>query len=231
MSNLRTQYTDVETYMQSCMNDSAHDLEHVYRVLNYALAIAAHEQQVEVELLVVACLLHDIGRAEQLTDSQKDHAQVGADKAYQWLTTNNYDKQFAERVRDCISTHRFRSEHPPISLEAKILYDADKLDACGTIGMARTLMHLALIKKPLYVLTASGEISDGSESHESSLFSEYLYKLARVYEGYHTQWASAFAAQRQSAAQSLYDSLLTEVRECYALNNVNELLGLQQGSH
>ena len=73
----RTNFTAVETYMRSCMSDSAHDTEHVYRVLNYAIDIAKHDGGANTELLAVACLLHDIGREEQFADPSIDHAVCG----------------------------------------------------------------------------------------------------------------------------------------------------------
>lgn len=61
--------------------------------------------------------------------------------AYNFLIENNYSTELAEKVKHCIFTHRFRSENPPETIEAKILFDVDKLDACGLIGIARTLMY------------------------------------------------------------------------------------------
>ena len=54
-------YEQLEAYMKSCMQDSAHDMEHIYRVLYTALDIADHEKDVDYDVLICACLLHDIG--------------------------------------------------------------------------------------------------------------------------------------------------------------------------
>jgi len=127
MINIRTEYPSVESYMQTCMSDSAHDLEHVYRVLNYALDIAKYEEGVNIELLTTTCLLHDIGREEQFADPSVDHALCGAEKAWKWLKDNGYEESFADLVKKCIQTHRFRSDNPPQSIEAKILFMPIKL--------------------------------------------------------------------------------------------------------
>ena len=58
-------YSLLENYMLSCMDDSAHDREHVYRVLYHALEIAKTLTNVDYDILIAACLLHDIGRKEQ----------------------------------------------------------------------------------------------------------------------------------------------------------------------
>ncbi len=157
-------YSLIEDYMLSCMKDSAHDKEHIYRVLYNALEIAravteagsGQEEQaqgqktgggeqaqgrkngeegqtpdtsVNYDILIAACLLHDIGRGEQYKNPSVCHAAVGGEMAYRFLTEKGFDKAFAEQVKQCICTHRYRKGNPPQSIEAKILFDADKLDA------------------------------------------------------------------------------------------------------
>jgi uncharacterized protein len=216
MKNIRTSYPSVEEYMQSCMTDSAHDMEHVYRVLNYALNIARHEDWTDIDLLTTACLLHDIGRAEQFADQSVDHAQLGAEKAYIWLIANEYSKNFAVAVKSCIQTHRFRSDNPPQSIEAKILFDADKLDVCGAMGIARTILYKAQVSEPLYLLTENGEVSDGANDAEPSFMQEYKFKLEKMYDKFYTKRGSELAAKRKTAAERFYNSLFAEVRECYS---------------
>lgn len=132
-------YTLLENYMLSCMSDEdiAHDKAHVYRVLYAALEIAAAEENVDADVLIAACLLHDIGRPEQLVDPEVCHAQVGAKKAKAFLLENGFDAGFAEKVEHCISVHRFRDNNPPVSIEEKILFDADKLEITGALGVNR----------------------------------------------------------------------------------------------
>jgi len=211
----RTNCHTAEAYMRSCMRDSAHDREHVYRVLHYALDIAAHEGGVDIELLTTACLLHDIGREEQYANPEIDHAACGAEKAYQWLIEQSRPEDFARAVRDCIRAHRFRSDSPPQSLEAKILFDADKLDACGVMGIARTLFYKALVADPLYSLDETGKISDGTSDFGTSFFHEYKFKLEKLYDRFYTARGAALAAKRKDAARACYEALLAEARECY----------------
>ena len=133
-------YCLIENYMLSCAADSAHDAEHIYRVLYNALEIAKGEEGVDHDVLIAACLLHDIGRKEQLEDPTKCHAMVGSEKAWAFLCANGFSEEFAAQVRHCIQVHRFRKSLPPQTVEAKILFDADKLDVTGALGIARTLM-------------------------------------------------------------------------------------------
>ena len=82
----RRDYDLIEAYMLTCMRDSAHDKEHIYRVLNVALEIAEGETDVNYDVLIAACLLHDIARQEQYENPKIDHAVFGAQKAYEFLT-------------------------------------------------------------------------------------------------------------------------------------------------
>lgn len=150
----------LEAYMLSCMEDAAHDKYHVYRVLYAALDIAAYEENVDTDVLIAAALLHDIGRKEQLENPALCHARIGAEKADVFLRENGFAPAFCEKVHCCILTHRFRSEAPPESLEAKILFDADKLDAAGAVGLARTLIYKGQVGEMLYALTEVKKAAD-----------------------------------------------------------------------
>ena len=74
-------YTLIENYMLSCMEDSAHGKDHIYRVLYQALEIAKTEENVDYDVLITACLLHDVGRKEQFANPKVCHAMAGAEKA------------------------------------------------------------------------------------------------------------------------------------------------------
>lgn len=218
-------YHRIENYMLECMKDSAHDKEHIYRVLYMALDIASEEKEVDKELLIIACLLHDIGREEQFKNPQLCHAQIGSEKAYQYLIANGFGQEKASHIRDCILTHRFRSDNPPKSMEAKILFDADKLDVTGTIGIARTLLYKAQVKEPLYSVDSKSDVLDGSQDTEPSFFHEYKFKLENIYDKFYTQRGAQLAEERQSSAVSFYQSMLKEVQACYRLGT-SELSGI-----
>lgn len=214
-----TDFDRMEAYMRSVLSDSAHDTEHVYRVLYLALDIAEAEPSADTDVLIAACLLHDIGRPEQNADPSLDHAQVGAEKAYAFLQALDFPEDFAGRVRACIRSHRFRVACPPESLEAKILFDADKLDVCGASGIARTLLYTGRIGAPLFRRGADGTVSDGSggfapgtDEAEVSFLEEYHFKLEKLYDRFFTSRGAALARERQAAAAAFYENLLAELR-------------------
>lgn len=204
-------FSRLETYMHSCMEDSAHDREHVYRVLYHALDIAFRETTVNYDILLCACLLHDIGRREQRRDPNLCHAEVGSQLAYDYLLKQGFSADFAEQVRHCIAAHRFRKQNPPQSLEAKILFDADKLDVTGAVGIARTLQYQGGFDRPLYTVLPDGSISDGSNDEALSFFQEYRFKLEGLYSRFYTRRGAELAAQRQAAAADFVENLYREL--------------------
>lgn len=203
--------------MLSSMEDSAHDKDHIYRVLYLALDIASQEQGVDLDRLIAACLLHDIGRKEQFEDPRVCHALVGGDKAYDFLCAHGFAPAYAQGVRDCIRTHRYRTDAQPQSIEAKILFDADKLDVTGTLGIARALFYKGQVSQPLYTLTPDGQVSDGEGDEAPSFFHEYKYKLEKLYTRFYTARGAQLAAERQASAKAFYEAMLEEVRASYGV--------------
>ncbi len=207
-------YRIIEKYMRDTMADSAHDCEHVYRVLYNALEIAKTEE-VNYDILIAACLLHDIGRPDQIADASLCHARVGSEKAHDFLLEMGFDAEFAQAVSHCILTHRFRKNLPPQTIEAKILFDADKLDVTGAIGIARTLQYQGALTEPLYRQLSDGTISDGSHDIGHSFFREYKFKLEKLYDRFYTRRGSQLAQQRRKIARDFYESLYGEVSSGY----------------
>ncbi len=208
-------YKAIENHMLATMDDSAHDCEHVYRVLYNALEIAKGEDA-DQDILIAACLLHDIGRPDQVANPSLCHAEVGSEKAYRFLLELGLSREFAEQVRHCILTHRFRKALPPQTIEAKILFDADKLDVTGAIGIARTLMYRGTLTEPLYRHLPDGTISDGSEDIGHSFFREYKFKLEKLYDRFYTRRGEELAQSRREIAKAFYESLYREVSEGYS---------------
>lgn len=207
----KERFSLLENYMLSCMDDSAHDAEHVYRVLNNALVIAREMENVDYDVLIAACLLHDIARPVQIQDPSLCHASVGGEKAYHFLISSGFSVDFANKVRDCIRTHRFRKNDQPNSLEGEILFDADKLDVVGAVGIARTLIYKGTVSDPLYTRNSDGSISDGAGGKASSFFREYKFKLEKLYDRFYTDKGRELALQRKAAAEAFYNSLFDDV--------------------
>ncbi len=140
----------LETVIQMAKEYSSqkptHDWHHTLRVWATAQRIAAKDQRnYNLEVLELAVYLHDISRQEEDdSNGSVDHAKLGAIRAEEILTSLNYSDTIIQQVIRCIETHRFRKnkdDQQPESVEAEILFDADKLDCIGAVGVARAFLY------------------------------------------------------------------------------------------
>ena len=120
--------------------EGTHGFDHVERVFNLCLHIG-REEGADLEVLALAALLHDVARPLESAGKVEDHALEGARIAREYLRSLNYPVEKIEAVAHAIEAHRFSRGPEPKTLEARILSDADKLDAIGAIGVARVFMY------------------------------------------------------------------------------------------
>jgi len=212
----REQYRLLEEKMLSSMDEGAHGADHVCRVLYIAMDIAAAQEAVDYDVLIAACLLHDIARRQQCRGLVKCHAAAGADMARAFLLEQGWDEDFADQVAHAIRTHRFSVAAEPQTVEAKILFDADKIDVTGLMGIARTLQYGGEMGEPLYTLNSDGMPLPGQVEDPDSFFQEYKRKLERLYDRFYTARGRELAQGRQKAAQAFRDALWSEVEAAYA---------------
>lgn len=206
-----------EAYMQACLkNDMAHDPQHIYRVLKIAMDIAQHEPDADREQVIIACLLHDIGRKAQLDNPSLCHAEVGGEMAYSFLLQEGVPVSMAGSIRSAIRTHRFRGKQAPDSIEAKILFDADTIDVAGAIGIARSLQYEGNRNIPLYHVDAGGNLIFGEFAQPDCFLREYVFKLQNVYDRLYTKRGKEIAFARREAAQSYYRALVAEITEAHS---------------
>lgn len=203
-----------EAYMQECLKDDmAHDPQHMYRVLKIALDIADTEANVDRNILVISCLLHDIGRKAQHDDPTLCHAVVGGEMAYSFLIREGLDEETAGAVRSAIQSHRFRSKQPPETIEAKILFDADTIDVTGAMGIARSLQYEGHGTIPIYHVDDDGNLLPGAIDQPDSFLREYEFKLKKVYDRLYTRHGKELAEARRQTAQQFHDALVNEITE------------------
>ncbi|WP_270816314.1 HD domain-containing protein [Hungatella effluvii] len=221
----KEEYRLIDIYMKSCFDsdDYIHGIEHTYRVLHNALEIADHiDEKIDYDILIASCLLHDIGRSDQNKAIDLCHAQVGSKKAYEFLQSLGWDEAKSKEVAKCIMAHRQRKGVTPESVEAKILYDADKLDSLGAIGIARILMYGGLMKEPLVLYDENNHIEiDPTNNERSSFFQEYnLKRNASFYTGH----AEKIANLRIIQSELFYKELYNELNESIINENLNDYL-------
>ncbi len=208
----KSTYEAIHSHMRLKMQDSAHDSLHVCRVLYQALNIAKTHPEVNRDILIASCLLHDIGRQAQFDNPALCHAVEGGKMAYAFLLDLGWPEADCRHVRDCVTTHRYRSDNPPKTIEAQILFDADKLDVTGALGIARSLAYQGHLGTPLYCVDENGAVQDGSEAGaEDSFLREYHFKLRKLYDRFYTPEARKIAQQRKAILTAFYEELLEEV--------------------
>ena len=207
------------------LSSSAHDLSHVYRVYKNGMEIAKAHGDINFDILKAACLLHDIAKVKEDLDAsgQIDHAILGSEMASQILTDLRCDEFFINAVCNAIKTHRYRGKLTPETIEAKILYDADKLDILGAVGIARSYMIAGEYRQSLifegnqdeYILTnlvgsdINGRIKDVS-LHTPDL--EFNLKIRSIPNRLFTESAKEIAEKRLKFMELFYDVLYEEVK-------------------
>ena len=162
-------------------NRCGHDLDHTLRVYKNALKLAELCGG-NIQIIAVAAMLHDIGRNEE-TRSKGNvcHAQIGAVKAAEYLKRRNFPDDFINAVVHCIERHRFRKGLAPETLEAEILFDADKLDSIGPVGLGRAFLFAGNSGARLH--NSQKEALEAEEySYQDTAYREYLVKLSKVHE-------------------------------------------------
>jgi len=133
-----------EKIASELMKEPTHDFEHAKRVCSISIHLA-REENADEDVVKAAALLHDVGRSL----GEKEHEQKSLEIAESLLGMTDFPKEKSKRVLECIRQHRFSSGEEAISLEAKILQDADRLDAIGAVGIARCFLWSGEHKKVL----------------------------------------------------------------------------------
>lgn len=194
-------------------HDPVHGFDHVQRVLALAERFGA-QLGADLEILRAAALLHDAAGAAPLSKGRAAHEHSSAEFARAVLEQEGWPAARIEPVLHCIRAHRYRGEEQPNSLEAKVLFDADKLDVIGAFGVARTIGYAVQAGTPIFAEPSAQFLDTGelepSEPH--SAYHEYLFKLRRVRGRLHTEPARQLASEREQLLRAFFEQLAAEAR-------------------
>ena len=184
----------------------SHGFDHVERVLALALRLGA-ASGADGRVLALAALLHDIGRSEEdASGGATCHAAAGAAGAREILLRLGADARLAARVADCVRRHRFRGAARPVSLEAKLLFDADKLDSLGAVGVGRAFLFAGEVGARLHNSAAAArrarDYGPGDTAHR-----EWLVKMRHIPGRLLTPAGRRMAADRAAFAASFFERL------------------------
>jgi uncharacterized protein len=129
--------------------DAAHDREHIRRVVRNARALAA-EAGADLAVVLPAAWLHDCVAVPKDSPQRSLASTMAAAAAATFLATAGYPPPLIPQVAHAIAAHSFSAGIAPLTLEARVVQDADRLDALGAVGIARCLMLGAQLGRPLY---------------------------------------------------------------------------------
>jgi uncharacterized protein len=192
--------------------ESGHDFDHVLRVLALAERLARVEGA-DVEIVRAAALLHDIARADEDATNHGDHAQMAAERARALLIARGVAPARADAVAHAIAAHRFRGNTAPQTLEAKILFDADKLDSIGAIGIARAYAISGVLNQRLWSEVSSDAVATRDQHNANhTAVAEFAVKLSKVRERVHTAAARQIADARHAYMVEFFARLEREVK-------------------
>lgn len=188
----------------------SHDWDHTRRVAALCEHIGRVEQA-DVKVLRMAAYLHDIGRCHQdRSNGVRCHASEGARMAAAILGELPLAAGEKENIVHCVRSHRFRENHAPESLEARVLFDADKLDAIGAVGVARAYLFAgevgARLHNPAIDVTAAPAYSENDTGYR-----EYLVKLRHIHTRMLTTEGRRLAAERHTFMEAFFARFISEV--------------------
>lgn len=192
-----------------------HDWTHVERVSNLAMTIGKKEKA-DLSVLAIACLLHDIGRKAEMTSRGKFcHAEKGAELADKILHKYKLDQDVINNILHCIISHRYRNKNIPKTIEAKVLFDADKLDSIGAVGVGRDFLFAGYLKNALYIGSEKTLIKikkDYSYTAEDTAIREYEFKLKHVKDKILTKAGRQIAKKRHDFMVAYFKRFWLEVK-------------------
>lgn len=188
----------------------AHGPDHSERVYQMAMRLGK-AMNADLEVLAAAGLLHDIGRArERECRGTICHAEYGAELAGPILEQLGYRQETIDRICHCIRTHRYRGTCKPKILEAKILFDADKLDSIGAIGIGRAFLFAGQIGACLHNPEQDPRQTQ-SYSQQDTAYREFQVKMKRVRGRLLTTAGAEIAIKRHQFMEIFFDRLNSEI--------------------
>jgi len=192
---------------------SSHDMSHINRVEALCREIQKEEGG-NLLILRLAALLHDVGVIKEHEEGG-DHALYSAEIAAEFLGRAGLEEKTIEAVTYCIRTHRFSGGKSPETIEARILQDADRLDALGAIGIFRSILSMGALR----MLKHTTGLDKGSSKRTVYIddpvegFNEYMrYKPFTIPERLNTNMAKRIAEERLKIMHLYLEALNLEAK-------------------
>jgi uncharacterized protein len=198
-TEVTTSMEEIKAFAKACFSGmpGSHDWDHSQRVSRLCLHIGRIEGA-SLGVLEIAAYLHDIGRAyENASKGTICHARRGAEIARRVLSRFPISEEEKANIIHCIRSHRFRGNHRPETLEAKVLFDSDKLDAIGAVGVGRAFLFAGEVGAKLHNPLVKPEDTRPYTSDDTG-YREYKLKLCRIKDSMLTKEGQRMAKERHA---------------------------------
>ena len=203
-------FADLLPLLPVTSSDGAHDQTHVRRVWRNAQAIAAGEPPCDMELLAAAVALHDCIAVEKNSPDRPLASQLAAAHARTLVAPLAWPAPRVDALAHAIAAHSFTANIPPETVEAKILQDADRLDAIGAIGIARCFYTAGRMNSALYhpddPHAARRALNDNAFALD-----HFPVKLLTLAAGFQTRTGQTLAEERQARMLRFLGELSAEI--------------------
>ena len=190
-------------------DDGSHDIAHIHRVFRNAMRIHADECG-NGQVLAASVLLHDCVSVEKNSPLRAQASRLAAEKASGILTGLGWAAADIKAVAHAITTHSFSANIEPETLEAKILQDADRLDAIGMVGAARCFYIAGRMGSALYD-PADPLAKDRPLDDRAFAIDHFETKLFKLADGFRTQTGAQMAKERHERLKQVLDLFLDEI--------------------
>ena len=189
-----------------------HGPDHTERVHKTALYIG-RLMGARLDVLSAAALLHDIGRRYETREQGKIcHAEKGAELARDILKKMDFGPNLIGEIAHCVETHRYRGDKVPQTLEAKILYDADKLDSIGAVGIGRAFLFAGQTGARLHNESDVDILACKPYSEEDTAYREFKFKMSKIKDRMLTPEGKRLAAERHDFMEIFFERLERETK-------------------
>ncbi|MEE5133826.1 HD domain-containing protein [Pseudomonas alliivorans] len=189
--------------------DGSHDISHLLRVWKNVCAIRDHEGG-DARLLLAATLLHDCVAVEKNSPFRSSASRLAAARATELLTGMGWDEESVASVAHAIEAHSFSAQVTPLTLEAKILQDADRLDALGMIGVARVFYVSGRMGRFLYDPT-DPQSTQRPYDDQNFAVDHFHTKLLHLADSFQTRTGTSLARVRHDRLKRCLDELMEEI--------------------
>jgi uncharacterized protein len=191
-------------------DDGSHDRSHLLRVWRNATLIAEHEPECDRAVLTAAVILHDCVAVEKNSPQRSLASRLASAQARGILAQLGWDPAKIDAAAHAIEAHSFSAGIAPETVEARIVQDADRLDAIGAIGIARCFYVAGRMGSSLYD-PADPPAANRDLDDRTFALDHFGAKLFKVAGNFQTKAGQALAETRTQTMQAFVRTLIEEI--------------------